>query len=96
MQYENLSDFIKAVIVPDMQIKLRQGFGRAIRTETDTCVIAILDERANPEKGRYFEAEQKTLPQMPITNDLADVEEFIRLVKLESYFQEVAGSECKK
>lgn len=95
-QYENLSDFIKAVIVPDMQIKLRQGFGRAIRTETDTCVIAILDERANPEKGRYFEAVQKTLPQMPITNDLADVEEFIRLVKSESYFQEVAGSECKK
>ena len=39
---------------------------------------------------------QKTLPQMPITNDLADVEEFIRLVKSESYFQEVAGSECKK
>lgn len=93
-QYENLSDFINSIIVPDMQIKLRQGFGRAIRTETDTCVIAILDERANPEKGRYFEAVQKTLPQMPITNDLADVEEFIRSVKSESYFQEVAGSEC--
>lgn len=93
-QYENLSDFIKAVIVPDMQIKLRQGFGRAIRTETDTCVIAILDERANPNNGRYFEAVQKTLPPMPITDNLADVEDFIRSVKEESYFQEVAGSEC--
>lgn len=93
-QYENLSDFINSIVVPDMQIKLRQGFGRAIRTETDTCVIAILDERANPEKGRYFEAVQKALPQMPITDNLADIEDFIRAVKSESYFQEVSGSEC--
>ena len=93
-QYENLSDFIKAVIVPDMQIKLRQGFGRAIRTEADTCVIAILDEKANPKNGRYFEAVQKTLLQMPITGQLSDVEDFTWAVKAESYFQEVAGSEC--
>ena len=33
--------FIRAVVVPEMQIKLKQGFGRAIRTETDTCVVAI-------------------------------------------------------
>ena len=38
--------FLRAVVVPEMQIKLKQGFGRAIRTETDTCVVAILDERA--------------------------------------------------
>lgn len=29
-QYENLSDFIKAVIVPDMQIKLRQGDRKSV------------------------------------------------------------------
>ena len=34
--YESLEDYIQAIIVPDMQKKLRQGFGRAIRTETDT------------------------------------------------------------
>ncbi len=39
--------FIRAVVVPEMQIKLKQGFGRAIRTETDTCVVAILDVNAN-------------------------------------------------
>lgn len=94
-QYENLSDFIKAVIVPDMQIKLRQGFGRAIRIESDTCVIAILDERANPKNGRYFEAVQKALPLgISFTDSLSTVAQFIRSVKSESYFQEVAGSEC--
>ena len=45
-KYDTLKKFIRAVVVPEMQIKLRQGFGRAIRTETDTCAVAILDERA--------------------------------------------------
>ncbi len=45
-KYPSLHAFIREVAVPEMQIKLRQGFGRAIRTESDTCVIAILDERA--------------------------------------------------
>ena len=45
-QYGNLREYIDAVAVPDMQKKLRQGFGRAIRTETDTCVVTILDQRA--------------------------------------------------
>ena len=44
--YPDLRSFIRAVAVPEMQIKLKQGFGRAIRMESDTCVIAILDERS--------------------------------------------------
>ena len=36
-EYDCLKDYIQAVVVPDMQKKLRQGFGRALRTETDTC-----------------------------------------------------------
>ena len=46
MTYPTLQDYIREVIIPDMQVKLRQGFGRAIRTETDTCVVSILDYRA--------------------------------------------------
>ena len=53
-EYDCLKDYIQAVVVPDMQKKLRQGFGRALRTETDTCVVSILDERAG-EDGRYHE-----------------------------------------
>ena len=40
-QYPTLQDYIKTVVIPDMQVKLRQGFGRAIRTETDTCVRCV-------------------------------------------------------
>lgn len=54
-QYGNLHSYIRAEVVPEMQIKLRQGFGRAIRTETDSCVVAILDSRAAPGK-RYHQA----------------------------------------
>lgn len=79
--------FIRAVVVPEMQIKLKQGFGRAIRTETDTCVVAILDERANQGK-RYFEDMLAALPEMPVTSSLEDVAKFIRSVKGPDYFQE--------
>ena len=70
-----------------MQIKLKQGFGRAIRTETDTCVVAILDERSVPGR-RHFEAMKAALPEMRITNSLEDVVEFICRVKEPGYFKE--------
>ena len=86
-EYPNLHSFIHAVAVPEMQIKLKQGFGRAIRTETDTCVVAILDERAVPGQ-RHFEAMQAALPEMHVTRSLEDVVEFIYKAKGPSYFQE--------
>ncbi len=89
-RYPCLQAFLRAVVVPGMQIKLRQGFGRAIRTEKDTCVIAVLDERARPGR-RYHQAVLDALPEMPVVRSLADIEEFIRRVKNESYFaKEVA------
>ena len=86
-----LRAFLRAVVVPEMQIKLKQGFGRAIRTETDTCVVAILDERA-AQGRRYFMDVIAALPEMPVTDSLAEVEQFIRAVKAEHYFQEGAAS----
>ncbi len=86
-KYSSLHDFIRAVIVPEMQIKLRQGFGRAIRTETDTCVVAILDERACLGQ-RYHQDVKTALPGMPTTSSIHDVADFIRRVKSEDYFQE--------
>ena len=85
--YSDLRSFIRAVIVPEMQIKLKQGFGRAIRTETDTCVVAILDERAAPGQ-RHFEAMRAALPEIHMTDSLEDVVEFIYQVKGRSYFVE--------
>lgn len=85
--YGTLQDYIRAVIVPEMQIKLKQGFGRAIRTETDTCAVAILDERA-AEGGRYHDDVLEVLPEMRRANSLIDIRKFIQSVKIERYFTE--------
>lgn len=84
-QYPTLQDYIKTVVIPDMQVKLRQGFGRAIRTEIDTCVVSILDYRAAPGE-RYHKAVLETLPNLRLTRKIEDVEEFIRAKKGPDYF----------
>ena len=68
-----------------MLIKLRQWFGRGIRRESDTAVFSILDSRAAL-RGRYRRDILDTLPHMPVTDRLEDVEEFILRKKAESYF----------
>lgn len=85
-EYASLRQFIQNVAVPEMQIKLRQGFGRAIRTESDTCVIAILDERAGHGR-RYHAAMRDALPDMRTTSSLRAVTKFLRERKPESYFE---------
>ncbi|RHR25857.1 ATP-dependent DNA helicase [Clostridium sp. AF19-22AC] len=76
-EYPSLHDYIRKIVVPDMQRKLRQGFGRAIRTETDTCVVSILDPRASM-KGRYHQDVLDALPECAVTHRMMDVENFIR------------------
>ena len=84
-QYPNLRDYINADIIPEMQKKLRQGFGRAIRTEQDSCVVAILDERAGI-GGKYHDAALAALPTCPTTEKIEDVQQFIREQKHPDYF----------
>ena len=84
-QYPNLRDYINAEIIPEMQKKLRQGFGRAIRTEQDSCVVAILDERAGID-GKYHDAALAALPTCPTTEKIEDVQQFIREQKRPDYF----------
>ena len=83
--YPNLREFLRSVVVPEMQIKLRQGFGRAIRTETDTCAVAMLDPRAARGR-RYFQSMVEALPEMPVTGSLRAVEQFYRDRKDAGYF----------
>lgn len=83
--YPTLREFIRSVITPAMQIKLRQGFGRAIRTEHDTCAVAILDERA-VFGGRYLGDMKSALPDVRFTSKLSDIQAFMRQVKPEEYF----------
>ena len=84
-QYPNLRDYINAEVIPEMQKKLRQGFGRAIRTEQDSCVVAILDERAGI-GGKYHDPALAALPTCPITEKIEDVQQFIREQKRPDYF----------
>ena len=84
-QYPNLRDYINAEVIPEMQKKLRQGFGRAIRTEQDSCVVAILDERAGI-GGKYHDAALAALPTCPNTEKIEDVQQFIREQKHPDYF----------
>ena len=84
-QYPNLRDYINAEVIPEMQKKLRQGFGRAIRIEQDSCVVAILDERAGI-GGKYHDAALAALPTCPTTEKIEDVQQFIREQKRPDYF----------
>ena len=85
-QYPDLHSYIQAEIVPEMQQKLRQGFGRAIRTETDSCAVAILDPRAAP-GGRYHKAVLDALPSgIPITTKTEDIQTFLRARKSPDFF----------
>ena len=69
-----------------MQQKLRQGFGRAIRTETDSCAVAILDPRAAP-GGRYHQAVLGTLSAgIPVTTEINEIQTFLRAHKGPDFF----------
>ena len=60
-----------------MQRKLRQGFGRDLRSETDVCVVSILDHRAAPE-GKYYQAVLDALPYLSVTRQEEEVKAFFR------------------
>lgn len=84
-KYPTLQKYIAAEIIPEMQKKLRQGFGRAIRTEQDSCVVSILDERAAV-GAKYHNAALAALPTCPTTEKIEDVQQFIREQKRPDYF----------
>ena len=62
------------VIIPEMLIKLRQGTGQLIRSDTDTGIISILDPRAR--NKRYSQIIRDTLPFPNITENIEDVQRF--------------------
>jgi Rad3-related DNA helicase len=84
-RYPDFRAYRDAVILPDMLIKLKQGFGRLIRSETDTGVAAILDCRANS-TGSYREQALNALPECGVTSGVAEVERFLKAKKSEDYF----------
>ena len=75
-----------AVYLQDMLIKLKQGAGRLIRSETDKGIVSILDSRIKD----YGTVVLETLPFTNATADLDDVKAFAASVlKTEKNIQKV-------
>jgi ATP-dependent DNA helicase DinG len=65
--------------VPQAITLLRQGFGRLIRTATDTGIVAILDPRIKTKYyGRHF---LNSLPDCKKASDIKDIKNFLGLAR---------------
>ncbi|OBZ11685.1 hypothetical protein A8L34_15170 [Bacillus sp. FJAT-27264] len=66
------------VFVPDMLLRLRQGTGRLIRSETDLGVLSILDSRLSAAaKKDYRDKVLGALPFKKVTENFRDLERFV-------------------
>lgn len=84
--YGDMDAYKRRVLVPEMLIKLKQGFGRLVRTETDTGAVAILDSRIRM-GGHYRERVLRALPDCQVTSIIGDIISFIREKKSPDYFE---------
>ena len=83
--YSDFHEYLNSVITPEMLVKLKQGFGRLIRTMTDSGVVAILDIRAYF-NATYHKRMLNTLPDCRITDNISIVEDFFQEIKSPEYF----------
>lgn len=68
--------------VPSAIISLKQGLGRLIRNSDDMGILCVLDTRLLISRyGKFF---LNSLPQMPITYGLADIDNFFEKLKGET------------
>lgn len=64
-------DWFSDYVLPQAVIRLKQGFGRLIRTQSDKGMVAILDPRMR-QKG-YGKVIQRSLPQVRVVQRLGDI-----------------------
>ncbi|HJV91720.1 MAG TPA: ATP-dependent DNA helicase [Holophagaceae bacterium] len=72
----------RGIQLPQMTLKLKQGFGRLIRTRSDRGVIALLDPRillpSEDRNGkRYASQVRAALPPFPVVREWSQVEGFL-------------------
>lgn len=89
-RFRSRYDFIRTYAVPEMLIKLRQGAGRLIRTESDTGVLTILDARAI--RSSYAGSVQNALRQYPRVFSVKEVADFMHSIKPAAYFENECDS----
>ena len=78
-------EFIFQYCLPDMLIKLRQGMGRLIRSESDTGVISILDSRAV--RRSYSSNIETVVEKYGRVQSIKEIGEFFSKVKNKEYFK---------
>jgi ATP-dependent DNA helicase DinG len=79
MEYKikTAKDSMNEVLLPEMMIKLRQGTGRLIRSETDKGIISVLDSRLSLRvNSHYRNSVLDALPFKTVTEDLSEVSVF--------------------
>lgn len=68
-------DAFGAYTLPKAVLKLRQGFGRLIRSKADRGVVAVLDPRIRTRPyGKVF---RKSLPDAPVLETLEELAQFL-------------------
>jgi ATP-dependent DNA helicase DinG len=75
--------------VPQAAISLKQGVGRLIRDVSDRGVLVLCDPRVRTK--HYGEVFITSLPPMPITRDIAEIEHFFRLERQSHRVEETAS-----
>ena len=76
-------DPLMEVRVPEMIIKLKQGIGRLIRSESDTGIVSIIDPRLRDRPATPYR--DIAWAVLPIHNKTSDLKE------LSSFYQKVVG-----
>jgi ATP-dependent DNA helicase DinG len=72
--------------MPDMLVKFKQGFGRLIRSETDTGVVALFDCRAF-ENNAYYAPLLGAIPNVRVTRNISDIAAHLQAVKPIEYWK---------
>ena len=83
---DDVPTFIEKYCIPSMLIKLRQGVGRLIRSESDTGIVTILDARA-AKGGKYRHNVLNALSLYPLIECEAEFYDFLKEHKPESYWE---------
>ena len=84
--YPDMTAYKNQALVPDMLVKLKQGFGRLVRTEGDSGVCAILDSRAR-NGASYHDRVVAALPFCHTSSSISDVRQFVVDRKPAAYFK---------
>ncbi len=77
-------DPFNEVNVPEMIIKMKQGFGRLIRSKTDYGIVSILDRRVLDKRRRYGQKLLDALPEITQTTSLSEVKNFVSSIRSSS------------